>query len=160
MNRAKARSRTDERSWRSQFKSNELFSTINLVLGRFSEPYGKIFAHVDSLLSGGGADPASIPLLAETLQLLIELLYDLNCQDLAPFFEDNSALFLGSEDGSQQGFLRRYLAWERPELKGDVSDPSACGPGTGHQERIEAKANQARYKDVLEASRRESERGS
>ena len=107
--------------WRSQFQSNELFTEINFVLARFSEPYGKLFAHVDTLLAGGQADPASIPLLGETLQLLIELLHDLNCQDLAPFFEENTVLFMGSEDGSQQGFLRKYLAWERAELKGDVS---------------------------------------
>jgi hypothetical protein len=60
-------------------------------------------------------------LLGETLPLLIELLYDLNCQDLAPFFEENSTLFLGSSDGQQEGFLRKYLKWERAELMGDVS---------------------------------------
>jgi hypothetical protein len=67
-------------------------------------------------------------LLGETLPLLIDLLYDLNCQDLAPFFEENSALFLGSADGQSEGFLRKYLSWERAELLGDVSYPrSSCG---------------------------------
>lgn len=30
-------------------------------------------------------------------------------------------VFMGAEDGSQEGWLRKYLIWERAEVRGDVS---------------------------------------
>ncbi|OXB34588.1 importin-alpha export receptor [Cryptococcus neoformans] len=113
--------------WRSQFRTNELYSEINFVLSRFCEPYYRLFQHVDQLL---GMPPASLPtnssilLLGQTLLLLIQLFHDLSSQDLPPFFEDHMTEFMG---GDQPGWLRKYLDWEVEELKGD-DDDEAPGP--------------------------------
>ena len=78
---------------------------------------------MDRLLSTptGQALPSgsTIPLLAQSLLLLIQLFHDLSSQDLPPFFEENMGSFMG--DGQKEGWLRKYLSWERDELKGDVS---------------------------------------
>ncbi|WVR05966.1 hypothetical protein IAU60_002994 [Kwoniella sp. DSM 27419] len=115
--------------WRSQFRTNELYSEINFVLSRFCEPYYQLFQHVDKLLQS--PNPAtlpatsSLPLLAQTLLLLVQLFHDLSSQDLPPYFEDHMSDFMGG--GEQQGWLRKYLDWERDELKGDEDD-EAPGP--------------------------------
>ncbi|KAL1410407.1 importin-alpha export receptor [Vanrija albida] len=110
--------------WRHQFRTNKLFTEINFVLDRFCKPHFELFKHVDQLLStpAGQALPpnASLPLLAQALLLLIQIFHDLSSQDLPPFFEDNMASFMG--EGTQQGWLLKYLSWERPELKGDDDD--------------------------------------
>jgi exportin-2 (importin alpha re-exporter) len=52
---------------------------------------------------------------------LVQLFQDLSSQDLPPYFEEHLTVFMGTADGSEQGWLRKYLSWERTELKGDVS---------------------------------------
>lgn len=51
------------------------------------------------------------------MQLLVELFYDLTCQDLPPDFEDNHARFFAP----QTGLFLRFMTWDPPELRGDVS---------------------------------------
>jgi hypothetical protein len=127
----------DTPRWRSQFRTDKLYSEINLVLSKFCEPYYQLFMHVDRLLSSTEPLPAnaSLPLLAQSLQLLVQLFQDLSSQDLPPYFEDNLTVFMGTADGSQEGWLRKYLSWERAELKGDVSYRARVtlhGPGSSH----------------------------
>jgi exportin-2 (importin alpha re-exporter) len=55
------------------------------------------------------------------LLLLTELFHDLNSQDLPPFFEEHLDDFMGNDAAGKEGWLRKYLSWERAELKGDVS---------------------------------------
>jgi exportin-2 (importin alpha re-exporter) len=111
--------------WRSQFRTDRLYSEINFVLSRFCQPFYELFGHVDRLLSTPASEPlppnANIQLLAQALLLLTELFHDLNSQDLPPFFEEHLDDFMGNEASGKEGWLRKYLSWERPELKGDVS---------------------------------------
>jgi hypothetical protein len=53
--------------------------------------------------------------------LLIQLFHDLNCQDLPPFFEDRLGDFMGDAGTGKEGWLKKYLTWDRAELRGDVS---------------------------------------
>jgi exportin-2 (importin alpha re-exporter) len=110
--------------WRSQFRTDKLYSEINFVLARFCQPYFELFQHVDRLLSTPASQPlppnCSLPLLAQSLVLLLQLFQDLSSQDLPPFFEENLTSFMG-DSGANEGWLRKYLSWEREELKGDVS---------------------------------------
>ena len=53
--------------------------------------------------------------------LLIQLFHDLSAQDLPPFFEENMAVFMGDPGQGKEGWLRKYLSWERDEVKGGVS---------------------------------------
>ncbi|KAK1926751.1 putative importin-alpha export receptor [Papiliotrema laurentii] len=115
--------------WRSQFRSDRLYSEINYVLSRFCEPYYGIFSHVDQLLSSGQplAPNASLSLLAQSVLLLTQLFHDLVSQDLPPFFEERLGDFMGDQASGKEGWLRKYLSWERAELKGD-DDDEAPGP--------------------------------
>lgn len=63
---------------------------------------------------------SNLPLLAQSLYLLLELYHDLNSQDLPEYFEDCNAVFLGDGAGAQ-GLVGKYLRWEKEELMGDVS---------------------------------------
>ncbi|WWC58466.1 uncharacterized protein I303_101008 [Kwoniella dejecticola CBS 10117] len=109
--------------WRSQFRTNELYSEINFVLSRFCQPYYQLFQHVDSLIQQ--PNPSSLPansslqLLSQSLILLVQLFHDLSSQDLPPFFEDHLNEFMT--------WLRKYLDWENEQLKGDEDD-EAPGP--------------------------------
>nr|ODN90508.1 hypothetical protein L203_01617 [Cryptococcus depauperatus CBS 7841] len=108
--------------WRSQFRTNELYSEIKFVLSRFCEPYYQIFQHVDKLLQAPSASlppKPFLPLLSQTLLSLIQLFHDLSSQGLPLFFEDYMPEFMG---GDQPGWLRKYLDWEMEELKGDEDD--------------------------------------
>jgi len=99
-----------------------------------------LFQLVDQLLSSNQTLPpnASIPVLAQTLLLLTQLFYDLNSQDLAPFFEEHLSDFTGDPAAGKQGWLRKYLDWERPELKGDVSEDRLPWDRTDTQDDDEA----------------------
>lgn len=105
--------------WRSQFRTDRLFSEINFVLDRFCEPYFQLFGHVDTLLASQTLDAATQQSLASKILLMVELFHDLSAQDLPPFIEDHMRDFMGG--GGKEGWLRKYLSWETPELKGDVS---------------------------------------
>lgn len=108
------------------FRTNALFTEINLVLSKFAQPYYELFSHVDRLLSTPSSqalpENSSLPLLAQSLLLLIQLYLDMNCQDLPAFFEEHLSEFMGDQAQGKKGWLKKYLSWERDELKGDVSD--------------------------------------
>lgn len=55
--------------------------------------------------------------LAQAMVLLIDIFYDLTCQDLPPAIEDNYNEFFG-KDG---GWFFAFLAWDPAELRPDVS---------------------------------------
>jgi exportin-2 (importin alpha re-exporter) len=118
--------------WRSQIRSDSLYTEINYVLSRFCEPYTGLFVHVDKLLSEPSSSnqnqnsKSSLPILAETVQLLLELFHDLSSQDLPPFFEDNIGVFMGNAGTGEQGLLLKYLTWEPEQLKGDVGVSRFC----------------------------------
>ncbi|KAK4706174.1 exportin-2 (importin alpha re-exporter), partial [Phenoliferia sp. Uapishka_3] len=78
------------RRWRSQFRTDDLFLEINFVLERFCAPYLSVFRATDALLSAPTLVPGSPEhtVLLKTLLLILQLYYDLNAQDLPPFFED------------------------------------------------------------------------
>ncbi|KAF9463182.1 CAS/CSE protein [Collybia nuda] len=115
------------RQWRAHVRSDQLFSEINLVLSKFMTPFLKIFRQTASLLlSNTGPNPAlTTPIekyttLAQAMVLLIDIFYDLTCQDLPPAIEDNYAEFFGP----QTGWFHAFLGWDPAELRGDVDETS------------------------------------
>ncbi|GAA5843511.1 hypothetical protein JCM9279_000773 [Rhodotorula babjevae] len=103
------------RSWRSEFRTDDLFLQIKFVLDRFCEPYFKIFQQTDSILSSGTAlSPEQLNLLLRTLLLLLQLYYDLNSQDLPEFFEDRLPQFMP--------LLLKYLDFAPPGAPADDDD--------------------------------------
>jgi len=104
------------RSWRSQARSDAFWSIIKLVHSKFLTPYFGLFQLTISRLL---ASPD--PLLAQTMAVLVELFYDLTCQDLAPEFEDNHEIFFAAETG----YFMQLMEWNPPQLQTDVRIISA-----------------------------------
>lgn len=75
--------------WRPLFRSDELFLEIKMVLDKFAVPFLAMLKNVDSLIDASLQDANKLKLLFENLLLLVKIYYDLNCQDIPEFFEDN-----------------------------------------------------------------------
>ena len=118
--------------WRSAFRSNSLFTTINLVLGKYAKPFLALLQQTDAALSAQNAQqsPASVKALAQALDVEIQIFYDLSCQDLPPQFEDNL-------DKTIAPILLRWLSFSRPELVSADNDDDDTAQA-GELERIRA----------------------
>ncbi|KAI8980903.1 Cse1-domain-containing protein [Pilobolus umbonatus] len=103
--------------WRSAFRSDELFLNIKYVLELFCEPYMQLFQITDKLIGENNNNPVALQILGRSLILLIKIYYDLNCQDLPEFFEDNMSVFMG--------LFEKYLSYQNPLL---VTDDEEAGP--------------------------------
>jgi exportin-2 (importin alpha re-exporter) len=107
------------REWRSRARSDAFWSVIKLVHGKFLVPYFQLFElTIKPLL----ATPD--PLLAQTMAVLIDLYYDLTCQDLAPEFEDRHETFFA--EGT--GYFMQLMAWDPPQLQTDPDEPTPSLP--------------------------------
>lgn len=73
------------RKWRAAFRSDALYTEINLVLEKFAQPFLELLRVTDEALS----QPSPIPSTTSTLLLLLQIFHDLSAQDLPPLFEDN-----------------------------------------------------------------------
>lgn len=106
--------------WRAATRSDRLFTNINYVLGRFCEPFLQLFNHTAGILFSGTAPPdpnSPLDLVAQAQVLLVDIFYDLTCQDLPPAIEDAHARFFNPPDG----VLLQFLSWDPDSLRGDVS---------------------------------------
>lgn len=104
------------RPWRAEARSDALFTVINYVLSRFTRPFLQIFLHTTNLLFSS-PPPANLPQVAQAMVFLVDIFYDLTCQDLPPDIEDSHAQFFGPESG----LFLKLLQWDPPSLQGDVS---------------------------------------
>lgn len=95
--------------WRALPRSDELFLEILKVLGEFQDVFMKLFVAVDKQIDINSNNAEALKVLFENLQLLIEIYYDLNCQDIPEFFEENM----------EQGFgiVLKYLNYNNALLE-------------------------------------------
>ncbi|EMR10605.1 hypothetical protein PNEG_01308 [Pneumocystis murina B123] len=100
--------------WRSQFRSDSLFSEILFVLEKFCTPYKNLFQRLDELIMQNSENREALDLLFKNLILCIKIFYDLNCQDLPEFFEDNIEQWMG--------LLHKYLNYSNPLLVSEDHD--------------------------------------
>jgi exportin-2 (importin alpha re-exporter) len=75
--------------WRPLFRSDELFTEIKMVLDKFAVPFLEMLKNIDLLIDSNLQDSSKLKILFENLLLLVKIYYDLNCQDIPEFFEDN-----------------------------------------------------------------------
>ncbi|KAJ3329009.1 importin-alpha export receptor [Blyttiomyces sp. JEL0837] len=101
--------------WRHQFKSDALYTEINLVLGEFAPPYLQFFQATDGLITENANNKEMLQLLFKALLLLTKIFYSVNSQDLPQFFEDHQADFMP--------ILLKYLNYSNPLLVGDDDEP-------------------------------------
>ncbi|ORX43587.1 Cse1-domain-containing protein [Piromyces finnis] len=97
--------------WRSQFRSNELFSEIKLVLEHFSQPYLDFFKATDALIDSNNNNKEALDILFQALFTITKIFYSLNCQDIPEFFEDHQEEFMT--------LLHKYLVYSNPLLESD-----------------------------------------
>ncbi|CAO3625530.1 unnamed protein product [Cunninghamella echinulata] len=94
------------------------FSEILYVLNEFCPKYIQLFQVTDSLITENANNAEALSILSQSMILLIKIYYDLNCQDLPEFFEDNLPTF--------SGLFRKYLTYENPLL--ESQDEDEAGP--------------------------------
>ncbi|OLL26293.1 Importin alpha re-exporter [Neolecta irregularis DAH-3] len=104
--------------WRSQFRSDVLFTEIKFVLDRFCNPFFDLLKRVDELIEQNARNAAALRVLLQTLFLISKISFDLNCQDLPEFFEDNLTLIFGT--------FHKYLTYTNPLMETD--DDEETGP--------------------------------
>lgn len=104
------------KKWRPLFRSDELFLEIKMVLDKFCQPFLSLLIKVDQLIDESLKEnnKANLQILFENLLLLIQIYYDLNCQDIPEFFEDN--LLTG------MNIVHKYLQIQIPILIDQDSD--------------------------------------
>ncbi|GBE78774.1 Importin-alpha re-exporter [Sparassis crispa] len=111
------------RPWRAEARSDALFTVINYVLSRFSRPFLQLFVHTATQLFAT-PPPSSLALIAQAQVILVDIFYDLTCQDLPPDIEDSHAQFFAPDTG----LFLQLLAWNPPELQGDPEDTTPSLP--------------------------------
>ncbi|KAI0045803.1 importin alpha re-exporter [Auriscalpium vulgare] len=112
-------------SWRSSTRSDELWSTINIVVNRFIEPFQQLFRFTMTELFATPSPPQpTFGLLAQTTLLLVELFHDLTCQDLPPNFEDGHEEYFDKVDGH----FMRLMAWDPEALRTDRDEATPSIP--------------------------------
>ncbi|KAJ2236393.1 importin-alpha export receptor [Coemansia sp. RSA 1286] len=102
------------REWRSAFRSDRLYTKINYVLGQFTDAYMQVFVTTDRLIDQHAGDAAALGVLLHSLMLLCQIYYDLNCQDLPPFFEDNMGAFMDT--------FHKYLVYDNAVVASSDDD--------------------------------------
>ncbi|WFC97019.1 importin-alpha export receptor [Malassezia brasiliensis] len=102
------------RRWRSMFRSDALYTEINLVLSKFAVPLLELMHRVYTQLTDASTPAATAAPLASCLVLLLQLFYDLSAQDLPPQFEDAIPTL--------SPMFTSLLKFSRPELVGDEED--------------------------------------
>ncbi|KAI9569377.1 armadillo-type protein [Boletus coccyginus] len=110
------------RHWRSQVRSDALYTEINLVLDRFVAPFLGLFRQSATLLLG--TPPPNIDVVAQAQILLADIFYDFTCHDLPPAIEDAHDEFFAPTTG----WFQRFLTWDPPELRKDPDDATPSLP--------------------------------
>lgn len=106
------------KKWRPLFRSDELFTEIQLVLTQFTEPYKQLCEEVDRQIDASANNKAQLEILFRVLFNINKIFFDLNCQDIPAFFEDNMDFFMG--------MLKKYLCYTNPLLE-DADEEDEAG---------------------------------
>ncbi|KAI9015417.1 CAS/CSE protein [Hyaloraphidium curvatum] len=99
--------------WRAQVRTDALFLEIKHVLQNFAEPYLALFQSLERTVDSN-PPLAFLKTLFDALLLLLQIFWDLNCQDLPEFFENNMPEFMRLH--------RRFLLYTNPALEGPPPD--------------------------------------
>jgi exportin-2 (importin alpha re-exporter) len=96
--------------------SDELYTEINHVLGKFSQPFLVLLQHTDAAIQAQAQDKKALTNTCNTMVLILKLFYDLSCQDLPPAFEENLSGILS--------LLHKYVSYDNPLLHTDDESES------------------------------------
>ncbi|KAM5246124.1 exportin-2 isoform 2-T2 [Ctenodactylus gundi] len=82
--------------YRHEFRSDELWIEIKLVLDAFALPLTNLFKATIELCSTHANDASALKVLFSSLILISKLFYSLNFQDFPEFFEDNMETWMNN----------------------------------------------------------------
>ncbi|CAG8652097.1 4029_t:CDS:10, partial [Dentiscutata erythropus] len=100
--------------WRHQFRSDPLFAEINFVLEQFCTPFFQLLQNTDAKITEHAQNKQRLLVYMQTFLLLMKIFYDLNCQDIPPFFEDNMEQCMA--------LLHKYIIYSNPLLESESED--------------------------------------
>ncbi|RIB01856.1 chromosome segregation 1-like protein [Gigaspora rosea] len=100
--------------WRHQFRTDPLFAEINFVLEHFCTPFFQLLQNTDAKITEHAQNKQRLQVYMQTFLLLMKLFYDLNCQDIPPFFEDNMEQCMA--------LLHKYIVYSNPLLESESED--------------------------------------
>ncbi|KAI1289580.1 Exportin-2 [Halotydeus destructor] len=80
--------------YRHEFKSQELWTEIKLVLDTFAKAFTELFVKTVEVAKQQANNPQALKLIVNSLVLCCKIFYSLNAQDLPEFFEDNMAVWM------------------------------------------------------------------
>lgn len=104
--------------WRPLFRSDELYAEVNHVVTKFGQPFLSLWQSLDQYIDSHTNDAAALKQAFTELDLVLQLFYDLSCQDLPPVLEDNMA--------GVAALLLKYLTYDNKLLRTD--DDDEAGP--------------------------------
>lgn len=105
--------------YRYEFKSQELWSEIKLVLDNFAKPLTDLFITMMGLAAQHATNPAAVKVIYNSLTIICKIFYSLNFQDLPEHFEDNMKTWM-------ENFLVLLTA-DNPFLKSDSDEEAGLG---------------------------------
>lgn len=82
--------------YRSESRTDELFSEINFVMGQFAPVLLGLFRSLAALVEQHAGSPERLGTLLQGQVLCNKIFYSLSMQDLPEFFEDHLAEFMGA----------------------------------------------------------------
>jgi len=125
--------------YRHEFKSQELWSEIKIVLTEFAAPLTELFKKTMELSQAHAADANGVKVIYNSLLMICKIFYSLNYQDLPEHFEDNMEVWITH-------FL--YLLQVENKLLASDSDEE---PGTLELLKAQVCDNVALYVDKYDA---------
>lgn len=102
--------------YRYEFKSQELWEEIKLVLDKFAKPLTDLLLATLNLRSAHSANPEALKIIYSSLELMCKVFNSLNSQDLPEFFEDNMKTWMPA--------FHELLVSDVPALKTDGDEES------------------------------------
>ncbi|TDZ19510.1 Importin alpha re-exporter [Colletotrichum sidae] len=97
--------------WRPLFRTDELYTEINHVIGTFAEPFVRLLIQADEQITKNAQNKDVLKSWFEALSLMIKIFYDLSSHDMPPIFEEHLA--------SISELLHKYLTYANPLLETD-----------------------------------------
>lgn len=80
--------------YRTEFRSDELYTEINFVMGQLADPLLQLFKATQALVLAHGDHKSVLEKLLKSQVLLNKIYYSLSAQDLPAFFEDHLGDFM------------------------------------------------------------------
>jgi exportin-2 (importin alpha re-exporter) len=94
--------------YRSESRSDELYSEINFVMGQMGPTLLSLYRSLAQLVDANSSGEQLLPVLLESQILCNRVFLSLSSQDLPAFFEDHLGEFMG--------FLEKHLLYKNPAV--------------------------------------------